>query len=228
MYTTISANPTTLVRSFFARTYSWMFSGLLLTAIIAYLTSNNVGLLERIEPMYVPLLFAELGLVLAISFLLPRISAMVASVLFMLYAGMTGLTFAVLMQVYTATDISAAFAITAGMFGTMTLLGLTTKVDLSRFGTILFMAVIGLVIASVVNIFFASGPMAWILSVATVVIFSALTAYDTQRLRGMALAGIDAGSEHGEKMAVFGALSLYINFINMFLAVLRMFGLSRD
>lgn len=228
---TLSQASASSVRSFFNRTYTWMGAGLTLTAVIAFLTARNEALLETVGNSVLMIVLLQLGLVFGLSFLIQRVSATVASVLFMLYAGSVGLTFALLTRVYTGSDITAAFAISAGMFGAMSVIGYTTKADLSKWRTVLFMALIGLVIAMIVNIFLQATVLMWITSIVGVLLFSALTAYDTQRLRELALSGLDASSESGEKLAVYGALTLYLDFINMFLFVLRIFGLaggSRD
>ena len=225
MYTTLPKSQT-LVRSFFNRTYSWMTAGLALTAVIAYLTAQNQVLLGRVIDNYVLLIVAQFGIVLGLSFLINRVSATVASVLFMLYSALTGLTFATLFLRYSAGDITAAFGVSAGMFGAMSLIGYTTKRDLTRFGGILLMALIGLVVASIVNIFLASGPLTWIISILGVILFSALTAYDTQKIKEMYFEA-DAHETRSKKI-VAGALSLYMDFINLFLFLLRFFGSSRD
>lgn len=223
---TTAATTVTTVRSFFNRTYSWMGAGLTLTAIIAYLTARNETLLATVAEWTFPIILLQFGIVLALSFLIQRVSAPVASVLFMVYSALTGLTFSSLFVVYSASDITAAFAISAGMFGAMSLVGYTTKTDLSRFGSILMMALIGLVIAMVVNLFLQSTALTWIVSLVGVALFSVLTAYDTQKLRALALSGVDTNSEMGERLAVYGALTLYLDFINLFLFVLRLFGLG--
>ncbi|AFZ69014.1 Bax inhibitor-1/YccA family protein [Deinococcus peraridilitoris] len=223
---TLSPSTTTSVRSFFNRTYTWMGAGLSLTAIIAFLTARNEVLLGTVMDNVLMLVLVQLGIVFGLGFLLNRVSASVASVLFMLYAGLNGLTFATLSMRYAASDITAAFVISAGMFGAMSLIGYTTRRDLSKYGSILLMALIGLIVAMLVNLFLQSTLMVWITSVIGVLLFSALTAYDTQKLREMALGGVDAASETGEKLAVYGALTLYLDFINMFLFVLRIFGLT--
>ncbi|PYE52959.1 Bax inhibitor-1/YccA family protein [Deinococcus yavapaiensis] len=225
---TIATSSVSTVRSFFNRTYSWMTMGLALTAGIAYLTSTNENLLGFVAENFLMLMLLQLGVVFGLSFLINRVSAGVASGLFVLYAALTGLTFSILPAIYPAADILAAFVTTAGMFGAMSLLGYTTKIDLTRFRGILLMALIGLVIASLVNIFLASGPLSWIISIVGVILFAALTAYDTQKLKELALSGVDASSATGEKLAVYGALTLYLDFINMFMFILRLFGLARS
>jgi FtsH-binding integral membrane protein len=228
VHTTVASKSQSVIRPFFNRAYSWMGAGLTLTAIIAYLTSRNEVLLATVSQNLLLLVIAQFAIVMGLSFLINRVSANVASVLFMVYSALTGLTFATLFLRYSGTDITAAFAITAGMFGAMSVVGYTTKTDLSKFRSILFMALIGLIIAMIVNLFIGATLLGWIVSIVGVALFSALTAYDTQKLKEMALSGVDASSETGEKMAVYGALTLYLDFINLFLFVLRIFGLARS
>ena len=215
-----------VLKAFFARTYSWMFAGLLLTAAIAYFTVNNEATFAWARSSIFLLLILQLAIVAGLSFLIQRVSAVVASVLFMVYAALNGLTFSLIIARYDPSAVTAAFITTAGMFGVMSLFGYFTRINLTRFGGILLMALIGLVIASIVNIFVLSGPLSFIISLVGVVLFSILTAYDTQRLREIALSGSfgEVRSESGEKLAVFGALSLYLDFINLFLYLLRLFG----
>ncbi|WP_027481859.1 Bax inhibitor-1/YccA family protein [Deinococcus pimensis] len=228
MHTTVVSKSSSVIRPFFNRAYSWMGAGLALTAIIAYLTSRNEALLASVTQNWLLLVIAQFGIVLGLSFLINRISANVASVLFMVYSALTGLTFSTLFLRYSATDITSAFVVSAGMFGAMSLYGYATKADLSRFRSVLFMGLIGLVLAMIVNLFVGGTVFTLIVSVVGVLLFSALTAYDTQKLKEMALSGVDAGSESGEKLAVFGALTLYLDFINLFLFVLRLFGIGRS
>ncbi len=215
-----------VLKSFFARTYSWMFAGLLLTAAIAYFTVNNPATMAWAGSNILLLLIAELAIVAGLSFLIQRVSSLVASVLFMVYAALNGLTFSLIIARYDPSAVTAAFVTTAAMFGVMSLFGYFTRINLVRFGGILMMVLIGLVIATLVNAFVVSGPLSFIISCVGVVLFALLTAYDTQRLREIALSGSfgEVRSESGEKLAVFGALSLYLDFINMFLFLLRLFG----
>ena len=214
-----------VVRSFMGRTYSWMTAGLALTAIIAYLTSNNQNALDFARGNILILFIAQFGLVMFLSFAIQRINSLVAGVLFMVYAAVTGITFSIILQRYTGSDVTAAFATSALTFGAMSAYGYFTKRNLSAMGSFLMYALIGLVVAMIVNIFVASGPLSLIISIIGVVLFAALTAYDTNRLRQMALSGVSG--ETAEKGAIYGALQLYLDFINMFLFLLQLFGGGR-
>ena len=220
MYAPTKQAEASLVRDFLNRTYSWMSAGLALTAGVAYVTTTNVGLMQSVSGMYLPLIFLQLGVVLALSFLAPRINSVTAGLLFLLYAGLTGLTFGVILYGYSPTAVASAFLTTAGTFGAMSAVGYLTKRDLSGMGRFFLFAVIGLIIAMVVNLFIASSMMNFIISVVGVIIFAGLTAYDTQKLKTMALSGLEG--EVAEKAAVHGALALYLDFINMFLFMLRL------
>ncbi len=211
-----------VVRSFMNRTYSWMAAGLVLTAAIAYITASNEALAYQVLSIRFPLLIVQLGLVLGMSFLLPRISAGVAGILFMLYASITGLTFSGLLMVYSQTAVYSAFATTALTFGAMSVLGYVIKRDLSGMGRFFLFALIGLVMAMFVNIWIGGSALNLGISIVGVLLFAGLTVYDTQMLRNMALSGVEGDS--AEKGAIYGALSLYLNFINMFLFLLRIFG----
>jgi uncharacterized protein len=214
-----------VVRSFMGRTYSWMTAGLVLTAIIAFLTTNNESAQQWARNSSLLLIIAQFGLVMFLSFAIQRINSLVAGVLFMVYAAVTGVTFSLILQRYTGADVTAAFATSAVTFGAMSAYGYLTKRNLSAMGSFLMYALIGLVVAMIVNIFVASGPFSLIISLVGVVLFAALTAYDTNRLRQMALSGING--EAAEKGAIYGALQLYLDFINMFLFILQLFGGGR-
>lgn len=223
---TLSTAQTSTLRAFFNRTYSWMSAGLLLTAFIAWFTWTNPGLQQTVLGVgFLPIILLQFGLVMAISFLINRISAPVAGILFAVYAAVNGLTLSVIFLAYAPSSITAAFISSATMFGAMSFIGYTTKTDLTRMGNLMMMALIGLIVAMVVNIFLHSGPLGFIISLVGVVIFTALTAYDTQKLKVMALSsGGNLQTDTGEKMAVYGALTLYLDFINLFLMLLRLFG----
>ncbi|ADV67451.1 Bax inhibitor-1/YccA family protein [Deinococcus maricopensis] len=223
---TLSARSESVVRSFIGRTYSWMTAGLALTAAIAYFVGRNPDLMVSIGRSGFLLPLVQLGIVMFLSFLAPRVSATVAGLLFMAYSAVTGLTFGVIFQFYTASDVTAAFLTTAGTFGAMSAFGFLTRRNLAPMGTFLMFALIGLIIASIVNIFIGGSTLNLIISAVGVLLFAGLTAYDTQMLRNMALQGFgDAHTQ--EKGAIYGALTLYLNFINMFLFILRLFS-SRD
>ena len=191
--------------------YLWMTVALAITGITALAVVNS--------PTLSSLLF---GLVWYVSARIMSLSFTTATGLFMLYSLLNGLTLSVLFAVYTRSSIASTFFITAGTFGAMSLYGYFTKKDLSSWGNILIMAVIGLIIASVVNIFMQSAMIYWIITYAGVLIFVGLTAYDTQKIKQM-LANQEI-NEQTQKLALLGALSLYLDFINLFLYLLRIFG----
>ena len=211
-----------VVRSFMNRTYSWMAAGLVLTAAIAYITYSNEALAYQVMSIRFPLLLVQLGVVFGMSFLLPRISAGVAGILFMVYAAITGLTFSGLLMVYAPSAVYSAFGTAAVTFGAMSVLGYVIKRDLSGMGRFFLFALIGLVVAMIANIWIGGSALNLIISIVGVLLFAGLTVYDTQRLSQIALSGVEGDS--AEKGAIYGALSLYLNFINMFLFLLRLFG----
>jgi FtsH-binding integral membrane protein len=173
------------------------------------------------------LIIAELALVFAVSGAINRLSLATATLLFVLYSVVNGATLSVIFLAYSMPAIIQTFFITAGTFGVMALVGYTTKTDLTSLGKLLFMALIGLVIATVVNMFVGSTGFDYILSYVGVLIFVGLTAYDTQKIKQMCQLAPDAG-EHMQKLALLGALSLYLDFINLFLYLLRIFGNNKD
>jgi uncharacterized protein len=207
--------------------YLWMGLGTLLTAGMAYATVNSPLINLAANPIILIIaMVAEFGLVIGISWGFNRISSGTASALFFLYAALNGFTLSIVLLAFTTGSVFAAFVSTAALFGAMTILGYTTKVDLTKLGTFRMMGVFGLVIAMVVNMFINSGPLDLIISMAGVLIFTGLTAYDTQRIGRMA-AQIRNPGEGAAKLAIFGALKLYLDFINMFLFMLRLFGRRR-
>ena len=223
--------PRVEIRPLLKNVYMWMTLGLLLTTAVAVVT-NTVEPLRNLALNPVVLIIAvvaQLGLVLGLSFGLRRFSAQTATVMFLLYAGTMGFTLSLILLAYETTSIVAALGTTAVLFGTMTVLGLTTQMDLSKMGTYLFIGLIGLVIAMVVNIFLRSSGLEFIISIAGVLIFTGLAAYDTQKIKQMAMdPAIEAeGPELMQKLSIMGALTLYLDFVNLFLFLLRLFG-SRD
>jgi len=172
-----------------------------------------------------PLIIAQFLLVLALSFMAQRISGPIAALMFMAYAGLTGLTLSGIFFAYSISSIATAFFIAAGSFAALSFYGTVTKRDLSAWGTFLFMGLIGVVIASVVNIWFRNPMFTFVLSCATVVVFAGLTAYDTQKLRAIGAQYAGAGLT---SITIVGALNLYLDFINLFLAMLRLFGGRRQ
>jgi FtsH-binding integral membrane protein len=216
-------------RTFMARVYGWMTIGLLVTSLTALVISMTdvQHMLVRSQGLLITVLLVQLGVAMGLSFLLSRIPAAVAGLLFVLYSFLTGVTFSILFLIYTSTSIYGVFAITAGMFGTMSFVGYVTKKDLSSLGMILMMALIGLIIASFVNMFLASSMLYWLVSYAGVAIFVGLTAYDTQKIK-QAYAEGGTGSDLNNKIAIFGAFNLYLDFINLFIYLLRILGSRRD
>ncbi|CAN5698638.1 hypothetical protein BH09PLA1_BH09PLA1_23480 [soil metagenome] len=212
-----------LVR-FFNTVYAWMASGLALTAVVAWYVSTQPELIKRLGTGTFLLLFVvEIGLVVVISGAINRINAAMATALFMLYSAINGVTLTGIFLLYTHASITSTFIVTAGMFAAMSVYGMVTRTDLTRLGAILFMALIGLIIASVVNIFLHSGMMEWIISLVGVVIFAGLTAYDTQKLK-MIAAATQNNAAMASRLAISGALSLYLDFLNLFLLLLRLMG----
>jgi uncharacterized protein len=220
---------TAVVARFMNNVYAWMAAGLALTAVVAWMVAHNAAALGTIfnTGTFILLILVQLGLVMAISYAINKISAGVATALFLLYAAINGLTFSVIFVTYSLGDIGVAFAITAGMFGGMSLIGYVTKMDLSSFRGFFIMGLIGIVIASVVNLFLASGPLYWIITYAAVALFLGLTAYDTQKLKQIAYA-TEGNPQMANRLAINGALALYLDFINLFLLVLRIMGSRRN
>ena len=210
------------------KVYLWMTLALVITGITAYGVANNSlvwTLMERPWIMLV-LIIAELGLVFTISGMINKLSITTATLLFVLYSVLNGVVLSFIFLAYTDATISNVFFITAGTFGAMSLIGYNTRRDLSSMGRILFMALIGLIIATVVNIFLKSSGMEMILSYLGVLIFVGLTAWDTQKIKNM-LMECEEPTEEAQKVALLGALSLYLDFVNLFLYLLRIFG-SRE
>jgi hypothetical protein len=213
-------------RRFMAAVYRWMTLGLLVTSGVAFYVATSESALQAIfgnRMVFWGLVIAQFGLVIALSAAVNKLSAGVAGALFLLYSALTGATLSVVLLAYTGASVASAFAVTAGTFLAMSVYGTVTKRDLTSWSTFLFMGLIGIVIASVVNIFTKSGMVSWVISAAAVVVFTGLTAYDTQRLRRMAAAGVGVAA-----LPVNGALALYLDFINLFLSLLNLFGGRRN
>ena len=207
--------------------YGWMTMGLLVTTAVALAISNS-GIVLSQGVLWIAIIL-QFGIVLGLSFAINRISATAAGMLFFLYAAVTGFTFSIIFLVFSLGSIAAAFFSTAGVFGAMTIVGLTTKTDLTKYSSYFMMGLIGLIIASVVNIFLSSGPLDFLISIFGVLLFTGLTAYDTQRIANMAASQkMKVDSEDTLKFSIMGALTLYLDFINLFLFMLRLFGSGRD
>lgn len=213
-----------LSAAFLTQAFTWMFIGLLVTAGIAFVVQGSDALKAFAADMWLFLVIGQLALALGIGFGIRRMSASLALGLFFVYAASLGLTIGLIVSLYTEASVVTAFLSASAMFGAAAIYGHTTKRSLAGLGGILFMGVIGLIVASVLNIFFASSALTFIISIVGVVIFTALTAYDVQRIQNGDLA-VFTGSM--EKAAVLGALHLYLDFINIFLFLLRLFG-NRD
>jgi len=215
-------------RSLLTSVYGWMTGGLALTGMVAFLVFRVPSLTNAIvgSGLYWALLIAELLLVLALSALINRISPATAALLFIGYSLLNGLTLSVIFLVYTAASLASTFFVTACTFGAMSLYGYTTKRDLSTIGNLCFMGLIGVVIASIVNIFFANPALYWAVTYIGVLVFVGLTAYDTQKIKQMAYAA-DMTDPSVRKLAIIGALHLYLDFINLFLLLLRLMGRRR-
>lgn len=212
------------------KVYVWMTLALVLTGFTAYGVANSPGLLMAIMTNSIlmwGLIIAEFALVIGLSAAINRLSLTTATLMFALYSVINGALLSYIFVAYTATSIASVFFITAGTFAAMAIFGYVTKRDLSGMGKILLMALIGIIIATIVNIFVQSSGLNLIVSYIGVLVFVGLTAYDSQKIKEMMLAAPDA-SESMQKLAVLGALSLYLDFVNMFLYLLRIFGNNRD
>ena len=208
------------------KVYVWMTLALVITGFTAYGVATSPGVLQLIfgnKILFWGMIIAELALVIGVSAAINRLSLTTATLMFILYSVINGALFSSIFLIYTASSIATVFFITAGTFGVMALIGYTTKTDLTSIGKYLFMALIGLIIATLVNMFIKSEGFTYILSYIGVLIFVGLTAYDSQKIKQMLLQAPDAG-EGAQKLALLGALTLYLDFINLFIYLLRIFG----
>jgi FtsH-binding integral membrane protein len=210
--------------AFLTQAFIWMFAGLLLTAGVAALVASNEALLAFASRWVLPLIVGQLALVVVISWGINRISATLALGLFFVYAATLGLTMGLIVWAYTEASVATAFLSASAMFGGAALYGATTKRSLAGLGGILIMALFGLMAALVVNLFLASSTAGFVLSIAGVILFTALTAYDVQRIQVGSLVAMTGSVE---KAAVLGALRLYLDFVNLFLFLLRLMGNRR-
>ncbi len=221
--TASTAEMDTRVRTFVRSVYGWMFGGLLLTAFAAVWVIKSTAMQAIVlhNPIVmIGLIVAEIGIVLALSFGLTRMSPGAAAAAFLVYSFLNGLTLSVIFWAYTGASIFLAFATAAGMFGAMAIYGSVTKRDLTSWGSFFFMGLIGVVIASVVNMFVHSAALNFTVSILGVFIFLGLTAWDNQKLKAMAT----VTGPMQENVAIIGALALYLDFLNLFLFLLRLFG----
>lgn len=213
---------------FMVRVYNWMTAGLVVTAGVAYSVATSPTLVQAIANPWIliPLVIAQLGLVFWLASRVMQMSAAQATGVFMLYSALTGVTLSFVFLAYTAASLTSTFLVTAGTFGAMSFYGYTTKRDLTAMGSFLFMGLVGIIIASLVNFFLQSPMIYWLVTYAGVLIFVGLTAYDTQKIKEMNILG-NEGTEEDTKEAVRGALTLYLDFINLFLMLLRIMGNRR-
>jgi len=207
--------------AFLTHAFTWMFAGLLLTAGVAAFVQASTGLRNWAAENVLWLFLGQLALVIIVSWAISRISATLALTLFFVYAASLGLVVGIIVYAYTRQSVATAFLASSAMFGAAALYGWTTKRSLAGLRGTLFMGLIGLIVASVVNMFLGASVFGWIISLVGVVIFTALTAYDVQRISSGSLV---AATGSVEKAAVYGALSLYLDFINLFLFLLRLLG----
>ncbi len=229
-YTPYTTSPTEVLQqqSIMTRVYAWMMAGLLVTGAIAmFVASTPLGVaLISNRLLFFGIIIGELALVWYLSARINKIAASTATGLFLAYAALNGVTLSIIFLAYTSSSIASTFFVTGATFGVMSVYGYTTKRDLSRLGSILFMALIGFLIASVVNLFLQSGVIYWITTYAGILIFVGLTAWDTQKIKQMSMNSSGEESQV-QRIAILGALMLYLDFINLFLLLLRIMGNRR-
>ncbi|MEZ5083955.1 MAG: Bax inhibitor-1/YccA family protein [Bacteroidales bacterium] len=220
-----------LVKNFIANVFAWMGIAMAITAFTAYYFASNENLIFSLMNPETGgftmlgwiVMLAPLGFVLAMSMGFQKFSSTTLILLFGTFSILMGASLSFILLIYTSASIFKTFAVTAGMFGIMSFVGYTTKTDLTKFGSLMFMGLIGIIIASVVNMFLQSGTMDYIISFIGVLVFTGLTAYDVQKLKRIG-AGVQYGAESTKKLVIMGALSLYLDFINLFLFLLRFLG----
>ncbi len=213
------------------KVFLWMTLALAVTGLTAYYVASNAGLLYAIfssKGLFWGIIIAELALVFILSARIMKMSFATAGIMFVAYSVLNGITMASIFAVFTMESIASAFFVTAGMFGVMSFVGFTIKKDLGSFGSFFFMALIGLIIASVVNVFLGSSVLYWVVTYVGVLLFVGLTAYDTQKIKHMLMTYGDEVNDQTQKLALLGSLSLYLDFINLFLYLLRIFGRNND
>ena len=230
----LTAKSNAIAKSFLSNVFTYMAAALGITGLIAYLFGTDINLLTMLYHVengiltkpnilgYI-VMFAPFGFVLLMSGGFQRFSSLTLSVLFVVFAILMGMSLSTVFLIYTGTSIFSTFAVTSGTFAIMAVLGYTTKTDLTKFGSILMMGLIGIILASIVNMFVGNGTMELIISVLGVLIFTGLTAYDVQKLKRIG-SGVEYGTDTTNKLAIMGALSLYLDFINLFLFLLRFMG----
>ncbi|MFA8300648.1 MAG: Bax inhibitor-1/YccA family protein [Hyphomicrobiales bacterium] len=232
-YNTYAANinSAAMSKTFIANVFSWMLIALGITATISYYVATTPELLRHMINVetggmsilgYI-IVFAPLGLVFLMNLGYQKLSAKALSVIFIIYSILMGASLSFIFLIYTGSSIAITFGVTAATFGVMAILGYTTRTDLTKFGSILIMALVGIIIASLVNLFLHSEAINYIISIIGVLVFTGLTAYDVQKLKRIG-AGVEFGAENTRKLTILGALTLYLDFINLFLFLLRFLG----
>jgi len=230
-YVSTSKKDVSVAKAFIANVFTWMFLALVITAATAYFFSSDpslIGSLINSQTGSMSILgwivmLAPFGFVLIMSFGFNKLSAGILSLLFIAFAILLGMSLSFILLVYTQSSIALTFVVTASMFGIMAVTGYTTKIDLTKFGSLMMMGLIGIIIASLLNFFMRSSSLEYIISFIGVLVFTGLTAYDVQKLKRIG-GGIEFGSETTRKLTIMGALTLYLDFINLFLFLLRFLG----
>jgi FtsH-binding integral membrane protein len=230
-YVSTQHDTSALSKTFIASVFSWMFAALAITSIVAYYFANSVELLSllvnpqvgKLTGLGYAVMFAPLAFILVMSFGFNKISYPVLLFLFLLYSAVMGASMSFIFLAYTASSIFGTFVSASAMFGLMAIVGYTTKTDLTKFGSIMMMGLVGIIIASVINMFMHSSGMDYIISFIGVLVFTGLTAYDVQKLKNIG-AGVEYGTAATSKLVIMGALNLYLDFVNLFMMLLRLFG----
>jgi len=223
-----------MAKTFIASVFGWMFMALAGTAVVAYMFASNATLMSYLidteaggmKTLGWVVIFAPFGFVLLMGLGFQRLSSAVLTLLFMIYSAIMGISLSFILLIYTGESVALTFVVAAAMFGIMAVTGYTTKMDLSKFGSIMFMGLIGIIIASFANFLIRSGGLSYIISFIGVLVFTGLTAYDVQKLKRIG-SGVTYGSENAKKLSIMGALNLYLDFINLFLFLLRFLGNRR-
>lgn len=217
-------------KTFMSSVFSWMFAALAITSVVAYYFGNSLELIQLLVKPEVGMtglgyvvMFSPLAFVLIMSFGFNKLSYPVLLFIFLAFSAVMGMSLSFIFLAYTASSIFGTFIAASGMFGVMALVGYTTKTDLTKFGSIMMMGLVGIIIASLINMFLQSSRMDYIISFIGVLVFTGLTAYDVQKLKNIG-AGIQFGTAVASKLVIMGALSLFMDFINLFLMLLRLFG----
>ncbi len=234
-YSTSGASTQSAAAAFISQVFTYMAGALAITGVTAFLFGTNLELISMLRnpetggntTLGWVVMFAPLAFVFLMGAMMQRLSAAMMMLCFAFYSVLMGMSLSYIFLMYTQAAISTTFFITAGTFGVMAFVGYTTKTDLTKFGKLLMMALIGIIIGSLVNMFLGSSGLDYIISIGGVLIFTGLTAYDTQKLKEIG-AQVGTGTQEASKMAIWGALSLYLDFINLFLFLLRLFGGRRD